>query len=88
MIPVRCFTCNNIIAQKWDEYSLRISNGQNEASVLNDMHITRFCCRRMFLTHVEVINDIVFYGNTNEILDESHTKFFGKAMSTEKISCD
>ncbi|MFH1095607.1 MAG: DNA-directed RNA polymerase subunit N [Candidatus Micrarchaeota archaeon] len=59
--PVRCFTCGTPIAQKWEEYDSRLKAGEKPAEVLNDLGIERFCCRRMFLSHVEIMEKIVKY---------------------------
>ena len=51
MIPVRCFTCGRVLANSWESYSTRVKNGEEPADVMNDLGITRVCCRRMFVTH-------------------------------------
>jgi len=59
--PIRCFTCGAPIAQHWDEYSQRVKSGEKPADVLNDLEVTRYCCRRMFLSHVEVMDKAIKY---------------------------
>lgn len=59
--PVRCFNCGAPIAQFWDEYKNRLTKGEKPAEILNDLKITRICCRRMFLSHVEVADEIIKY---------------------------
>lgn len=61
IIPIRCFTCGALIADKWDEFARRVSSGEEPGKVLDDLGITRYCCRRMFLSHVDLINEIVMY---------------------------
>lgn len=56
MIPVRCFSCGKVISNYWDEYKRRVSDGEDAAAVLDDLGITRYCCRRMLLSHVELID--------------------------------
>ena len=51
MIPVRCFTCGKVIANVWETYRTRILAGEPPAEVLNDIGVTRVCCRRMFVAH-------------------------------------
>ena len=51
MIPVRCFTCGKVIGEHWDEYTARAETHDGDepaAEVLDDLGITRYCCRRMF----------------------------------------
>jgi DNA-directed RNA polymerase subunit N len=61
IIPVRCFTCGYPIARYWDEFSRRIRSGEDPKKVLDDLGIKRYCCRRILLAHVPIVNDIIFY---------------------------
>ena len=62
LIPVRCFTCGNLIADKFEEYENRVKSGEEPSKILDDLEIERYCCRRMFLTTVETIQQIIpFY---------------------------
>ena len=54
MFPVRCFSCGKVIGDKWEEYLRRVQSGESPKEVLDSLGITRYCCRRMFLSHVEV----------------------------------
>ena len=51
MIPVRCFTCGKVIGGEWELYQNRVSSGEDPAKVLNELGITRVCCRRMYVSH-------------------------------------
>ena len=59
MFPVRCFTCGNVIADKYEEYKKRVGNGENAGQVLDDLGVDKYCCRRMFLTHVDNVKEII-----------------------------
>ena len=62
LIPVRCFTCGNLIADKFDDYQTKLKSGEDPEKVLNDLAINRYCCRRMLLTTVETIQQVIpFY---------------------------
>jgi len=62
LIPVRCFTCGNLIADKFDDYQNKVKSGEDPGKVLDSLAITRYCCRRMLLTTVETIQQVVpFY---------------------------
>ncbi len=62
LIPVRCFTCGNLIADKLEDYQNRTKSGEEPAKVLNALGIERYCCRRMLLTSVETIQQVIpFY---------------------------
>ena len=61
MIPVRCFTCGKVIADVWEEYKKRTERGKDPKTVLDELGVRRYCCRRMLLTHAELIDEIVPY---------------------------
>jgi DNA-directed RNA polymerase subunit N (RpoN/RPB10) len=88
MLPPRCFTCNNFIGHKWNEFMDRKDNSGVYGDLLTSLNLTRICCRRMLLTHVEVIDDILQYSATNTTLDESKTSFNMHNKSVRTISCD
>ena len=75
IIPVKCFTCGNLLANKYLHYLNKVAKikqsqeKQNEnieyltednmeisveGKVLNDLKLTKQCCRRHMLTHVDV----------------------------------
>lgn len=82
IIPVRCFTCGKVIADKWQEYERKCKEREDTMSekgetserksasgatvvldtykgkVLDELGITRICCRRHMLTHVDLIDII------------------------------
>lgn len=51
MIPIRCFTCGKVVANKFNTYLIRIKS-EDPKHVLDDMGFTRYCCRRMFITEM------------------------------------
>lgn len=60
LIPVRCFTCGKVIADVWGEYKKRIEK-EDARKVLDDLGITRYCCRRMLLSHVSTVDMLSKY---------------------------
>jgi DNA-directed RNA polymerase subunit N len=62
IIPVRCFTCGKLIADKWEEFNRRVKAGEDAKKVLDSLGVTRYCCRRMILSHIEISDSILrFY---------------------------
>lgn len=61
LIPIRCFTCGKVIANKYGEYSGRIKAGEDPAEVMDSLNIKRYCCRRMFVSSVETIYQVIPY---------------------------
>jgi DNA-directed RNA polymerase subunit N len=54
MIPVRCLSCGKVISAYFEEYQKRTEGGEDPQKVLDDLGINKYCCRRMFISHVEV----------------------------------
>ncbi len=80
IIPVKCFTCGMVIADKYRYYLAEVrkkklaknGNGESvdinkviyftkefrdktpEGEVLDELNLTKMCCRRHFLTHVDI----------------------------------
>jgi DNA-directed RNA polymerase subunit N len=61
LFPVRCFTCGAVIGDKWDEFIKRVKKGEDPGKVLDDLGVRRYCCRRMFISYVDVIKEIAPY---------------------------
>ena len=75
IIPVKCFTCGNVLADKYEYYlrevrAIKVKEGlpldeviyfsktnvvkTPEARVLNNIGLTKICCRRHMLSHVDI----------------------------------
>ncbi|MBU1166203.1 DNA-directed RNA polymerase subunit N [Candidatus Micrarchaeota archaeon] len=59
--PVRCFTCGSVIGHLHDEYKEGIKNGKGPEAVLDELGVPRYCCRRMFIGHVDITENILKY---------------------------
>jgi DNA-directed RNA polymerase subunit N (RpoN/RPB10) len=73
IIPIKCFTCGKVIADKYRYYLEEVrklkNNDNNDAVVyltktntnkspdgivLDQLKINKICCRRHFITHVDI----------------------------------
>ncbi len=62
LVPVRCFTCGNLIADKFEEFQNKVKAGEEPKKILDSLGMERYCCRRMLLTTVESIQQVIpFY---------------------------
>lgn len=68
IIPVRCFSCGKVVASdyvKFNEKMLairsegRTPSAEEVSNTLNDLHVERYCCRRMILSHTDLIDEIL-----------------------------
>lgn len=75
LIPVKCFTCGKVLADKYEYYKnqvklLKVEKGHDdenviyltkankektaEGMVMDNLQLKKICCRRHFLTHVDI----------------------------------
>ncbi len=61
IIPIRCFTCGKLLGDKYEVFKDRVEEGEKPGEVLDDLGITRYCCRRMIVSHVDVLEEVIKY---------------------------
>ena len=59
IIPVRCFTCGALIADKWDDFTKKVSDGEKPSKALDELNVKRWCCRRMLISHIDLIEEFL-----------------------------
>ncbi|EZG70695.1 DNA-directed RNA polymerase subunit II [Gregarina niphandrodes] len=73
IIPIRCFSCNKPIANKWEPYVALLNEGVSEGEALQRVGCERYCCKRMLLGHVDIIERLLMYNRTASIQHTPHT---------------
>ena len=75
IVPIRCFTCGKIIADKYDYYmeekkklektgieedndDFKYFSKIHTKEILNNLGLTRYCCRRMLLATSDLMDVI------------------------------
>lgn len=69
IIPVRCFTCGKVLADKWEYYKKQTADVEKKKihnnfdntqtkEILDKLGLHKYCCRRIFLGHVDLIDEI------------------------------
>ncbi|ODV95066.1 hypothetical protein PACTADRAFT_43263 [Pachysolen tannophilus NRRL Y-2460] len=61
IIPVRCFSCGKVVGDKWEAYLNLLKEDKTEGDALDELKLKRYCCRRMVLTHVDLIEKFLRY---------------------------
>ena len=56
MVPVRCFSCGAVIGDKYYDFVELVRAGEDPGKALDSLGVKRYCCRRMILSNVEVID--------------------------------
>ena len=65
LIPIRCFTCGATIADKWEKYQELRKNGVPVREALEALNIRRYCCKRMLLTHINLLEKMLPFSRTD-----------------------
>ena len=72
IIPIRCFTCGKVVAPLYEEYAKRYDNykkaveagekpKETPQKILDDLGLDRYCCRRMIISHVDLLKEAAPY---------------------------
>ena len=61
IIPMRCMSCGKPVSQLWEEYKKKVTAGQDRKKVLDELGLERYCCRALFLGHIDLIQNIAKY---------------------------
>lgn len=59
IIPIRCFSCGKPVGHLWEEYVEKVTKAEKETDkkrILDSLGLERYCCRALFLGHVELID--------------------------------
>ncbi len=61
IIPVRCFTCGKVLGQVYERYLSLLDQQKTEAEALEELGLHRYCCRRVVLSTVPLIDKLLKY---------------------------
>lgn len=58
IVPVRCFSCGKVIGHLWEEFKSKVEAGEDAGKILDELGLKRYCCRQVFLGHVDLLREI------------------------------
>jgi len=61
IVPIRCFSCGKVVGDLWEKYMQLLGEDMEESDALDQIGLQRYCCRRMILTHVDLIEKLLKY---------------------------
>ena len=56
IIPQRCWSCGKPISHLFEQFKERVGKGESKKEVLDALGLERYCCRAVFLGHVDLID--------------------------------
>jgi DNA-directed RNA polymerase subunit N len=65
IIPVRCFTCGKVVADKFEQFKRELQQNEDPAEILDRLGLQRYCCRRMLLSHIDIIDSFMAFATTD-----------------------
>lgn len=60
-LPPRCFTCGKVIGQYEETFKTSLSQSIPVKEILDTFGLQRYCCRRMFLGYVDIIDQLLLF---------------------------
>ncbi len=61
IIPIRCISCGKPVGHLWEDYQRMINSGIKPKDALDKLGLERYCCRSLFLTHVDMTKRIAVF---------------------------
>ncbi|MFH1785931.1 MAG: DNA-directed RNA polymerase subunit N [Candidatus Micrarchaeota archaeon] len=58
--PVRCFTCGSVIGHLYEQYKMSLNDKKPDV-IMDELGVDRYCCRRMFMSHVDIVQNVLRY---------------------------
>jgi len=58
LVPVRCPSCGRPIGGLYEKFKQRVEAGENAAKVLDELGLKSYCCRALFMTHVDMLDKV------------------------------
>jgi len=54
-------SCGTVLADKWEKFKADVKKGKNPKKAMDALGVNRYCCRSLFLTHVDLMEKVGRY---------------------------
>ncbi len=58
IINIRCFGCGKPVGHLYEKYLKELAKGKSPKQVMDELGLIRYCCRGLFLSHVDLIDTV------------------------------
>lgn len=65
MLPIRCFTCNKVLANKGATFEALKKEGKEYPEIWKTLGLSRMCCQVIMMTHVDITDEMMSYEDYN-----------------------
>ena len=55
-----------MIAHKWEEFNEKVEAGIEVSDALDQVGFSRYCCRRMYIGHLDLIEEVAPFSSTSQ----------------------
>ena len=54
---------NKVVGNKWEPYVEKLAEGLSENEALSSLGLRRYCCKRMIISHVDMMESLLNYSS-------------------------
>ena len=87
MLPVRCYTCNALLADALPAFQQWRMGGGTTREFVDARGYQRPCCRIAFLCHVDSVDHLKTYSNDDATLDDAGTRLLRRVEASRTVPC-
>jgi len=56
IIPIRCFSCGKPVGHLWEDFQEKVKKKEEPKKALDSLGLEKYCCRALFLGHIDLID--------------------------------
>jgi len=55
-----------VVAHLYDQFKAAVDSGEDPQKVLDDIGLERYCCRRMYVGHIDLLDEVAPFSIARE----------------------